>query len=218
LDIFYSSGHDSVINEICALDWNRLTEAEVTGVAWAYYFFSIQFRENLEIACNIYPADPLLNRLALEECSTANLSPWPGVAEPGERLNHDDFMKRLLRLSPACRELQHAAERAGEAYLARIRGIDAETRASSIASYEDGGLEKVFRAILQCRHWRTQLLQAFRYFLVKHIEFDGDSDGGHGALARHLKHTDGVHFIWSEFRRLLIDSVPALCHHVPDAR
>ena len=53
-------------------------------------------------------------------------------------------MRRLLKLSPVCRATQHVVEEAGQAYLSRIRSIDATTRASSIASYEDGGLEKVF--------------------------------------------------------------------------
>ena len=78
VNLFYA--YKGVIDEICALGWSRLTEAELTGVAGAYYYFSIQFRENLEIACNLYPADPLLTQLAQEECNTDNLSPWPGVA------------------------------------------------------------------------------------------------------------------------------------------
>src|ERR1700689_3102130 len=91
------------IDEICALNWEGLTQDDLMGVAGAYYYFSIQFRENLEIACNLYPTDPLLTQLAQEECNTDNLSPWPGVASPGEKLDHDEFMRRLLKLSPVCR-------------------------------------------------------------------------------------------------------------------
>jgi hypothetical protein len=35
----------------------------------------------------------------------------------------------------------------GQAYLTRTRAIDRNTRALALASYEDGGLEKVFRAL-----------------------------------------------------------------------
>lgn len=83
-----------------------MSSADLTSVAWAYYFFSVQFRENLEIARTLYPADRLLRQLAQEECNTDNLSPWPRVANTGEKLNHDEFMKRLLRLSPINREAQ----------------------------------------------------------------------------------------------------------------
>jgi hypothetical protein len=206
-----SYAYKATIDEICSLGWPRLTEAELTGVAGAYYYFSVQFRENLEIACSLYPADRLLMRLAQEECNTDNLSPWPGVAERGEKLNHDEFMKRLLRLSPVLPEVQHTVGKAGQAYLARIRAMDATTRASSIASYEDGGLEKVFRSILECQNWDTELLQAFRHFLVGHIAFDNNPQHGHGALARHLQLTAGLDRIWKEFQRLLTDTVPSLC-------
>jgi hypothetical protein len=46
-----------VISEICQLHWASLTVDDLTDVAWAYYHFSIQFRENLEIAIALYPDD-----------------------------------------------------------------------------------------------------------------------------------------------------------------
>jgi hypothetical protein len=39
---------ERVLGEICELDWNGLGERELTDLARAYYFFSIQFRENFE--------------------------------------------------------------------------------------------------------------------------------------------------------------------------
>lgn len=76
------------ISDICEVDWSSLTEKEVVQVAWAYYFFSIQFRENLKLARELFPDDADLLRLEREECNTDNLSPWPGVADTGEKLNH----------------------------------------------------------------------------------------------------------------------------------
>ena len=86
----------AVIDEICRMRWETLTGDEVMQVAKAYYYFSIQFRENLEIACVRCPDDEKLAELYAGECDTDNLSPWPGVAAPGERMNHDEFMRRLL--------------------------------------------------------------------------------------------------------------------------
>ena len=62
------------------------------------------------------------------------------------------------------------------------RRMDDKTRVMSIASYECGGLESVFRAILRAPDWNTRLLQAFRHFLVKHVGFDSDPEQGHGLL------------------------------------
>jgi hypothetical protein len=208
---------ETVIDEICSLGWSDLDRTGLTGVAWAYYFFSIQFRENLEMACAVYPNDKLLERLSREECATDNLSPWPGVADPDEAMNHDEFMRRLLALSPIPPEMRRQVEEAGQSYLTKVRRMDPVARAASIASYEDGGLERVFSAILQSRDWGTPLLQAFKHFLVLHIAFDSSPDEGHGALSRHLKADDGVDYLWEQFKQLL-SSVPQLTDRFSIAR
>lgn len=76
------------IAEIANLRWTELDAQELHAVATAYYYFSIQFRENLLIAVSMFPNDEKLQHLKSEECETSNLSPWPSVAEPGERMNH----------------------------------------------------------------------------------------------------------------------------------
>jgi hypothetical protein len=107
-------------------------------------------------------------------------------------------------------ERQTTIEMAGEAYLARSRRMDDKTRVMSIASYECGGLESVFRAILRAPDWNTRLLQAFRHFLVKHVGFDSDPEQGHGLLIRHVAPDHRVRAVWQEFRDLLITAVPRL--------
>jgi hypothetical protein len=72
----------------------------MTAATCAYYYFSIQFRENLLVACRLYPRDPALRRLLEDqasklvsvECKTDKLSPWPDVALDGEPRDHDKFM------------------------------------------------------------------------------------------------------------------------------
>src|ERR1700751_3571773 len=86
--------YEKVIDEICGLGWKKLSKDDLMDVAWAYYHFSIQFRENLEIARALYPNDVRLEKLEREECHTDNLSPWPGIAENGEKLDHDEFVRR----------------------------------------------------------------------------------------------------------------------------
>jgi hypothetical protein len=202
--------HPAVIAEIGRFAWAELTEDQATDVAWAYYFFSVQFRENLEIACRLLPDDPKLQDLSRGECATDNLSPWPGVAEPGEKMNHDDFMRRTLMLSPIAEDRQRLFHDLGERYLDATRRMEPLARAQSIASYEDGGLELVFNAMLKTPQAQTPLLRAFRHFLSEHIRFDSDPDEGHGALARHLRPDDRILPLWVGFRDLLLACVPAL--------
>src|SRR5215813_10715038 len=89
-----------VIEEISAVPWSSMSRDDMVAVARVYYFFSIQFRESLAEAIRLYPEDENLRRLEAEECNTDNLSPWPNVATVGERLNHDEFMRRTLALMP----------------------------------------------------------------------------------------------------------------------
>src|SRR5580704_6723461 len=137
-----------VIAEICELNWRDLSEKEVIHTAWAYYFFSVQFRENLQIARILHPEDEKLQDLEREECNTDNLSPWPGVAQVGEKMDHDEFMKRVLSLAPIPEAKRCMFEEIGHRYLSKVDEMAFTTRALSIASYEDGGLERVFRAML----------------------------------------------------------------------
>jgi hypothetical protein len=199
-----------VIAEICDLNWANLTPEQSIDTAWAYYFFSIQFRENLQTACALFPDDSSLRHLEREECNTDNLSPWDGVAVAGEKLNHDEFMRRLLHLSPIPEDRQFRFEANGRRYLDEVRSIDADARARSISSYEDGGLEQVFRAMLHMPESDDPALNAFRHFLSEHIRFDSDPDQGHGALSRHLRADDRILPLWTAFLHLLVECVPEL--------
>jgi hypothetical protein len=205
-----SFAYEEIINEICNLSWTNLSEEDLIRVAWAYYHFSVQFRECLEIARELHPDDERLLQLDNGERNTDNLSPWPGVAAVGEKMNHDEFMRRTLELTKIPEIGRLALADIGNDYLRKVRAIDRTTRALALASYEDGGLERVFRAILTARHWNGPLQQAFKHFLSEHIRFDSDPDQGHGALCRHLTPDDRVLPLWAEFKQMLIESVPRL--------
>lgn len=210
LEASRSSTYQDVIAQICDLNWAGLSEEEMLAAAWAYYFFSIQFRENLELACDLYPEDANLARLKREECATGNLSPFPGVAAAGEKMDHDEFMRRLLRLCPIAEQTRRDFTEAGARYLDDVRGLEPVARALSISSYEDGGLERVFTAILTSPEFKNPALQAFRFFLSEHIRFDSDPTQGHGSLSRHLVPDDSVLDFWVAFRRLLVECTPRL--------
>ena len=198
------------IRDICDLNWSRIDRTELTNVAWAYYHFSVQFRENLQAARDLYPHDDRLQELDRGERNTDNLSPWPGVAKPGERMDHDEFMRRTLELTPIVESERRRLREIGQRYLAVVRSLEKTSRALSIASYEDGGLERVFRSILEAPCWEGALLLAFKHFLAEHIRFDSDPNAGHGALCRHLTPDDRVLPFWTAFRSMLVEAVPRL--------
>lgn len=202
--------HERMIDEICALKWSHLDREDLINVAWVYFYFSRQFRENLEIARDLYPDDDRLLQLDRGERNTDNLSPWPRVAAIAERMNHDEFMRRTLALTPIAESRRRSLESIGQSYLERVRTMDRMSRALSIASYEDGGLEKVFRAILKAQDWDDPLLEAFNHFLTEHIRFDSDPEQGHGALCRHLTPNDQVLPLWAAFRQILVEAAPRL--------
>src|SRR6516165_9665214 len=79
----HAAAGDKIVEEICNLDWNGLSADELMDVAWVYYYFSVQFRENLLIAREVHPEDKLLEELERGECDTDNLSPFPGVVAAG---------------------------------------------------------------------------------------------------------------------------------------
>jgi len=133
-------------------------------------------------------------------------------------MHHDEFMRRLLKLSIIDNDRRHKFMKTGQDYLSKVRGMGFTRRALSIASYEDGGLESVYRAILRCQNWDTRPLQAFKHFLAEHIRFDNDPAQGHGALCRHLAPDDQILPLWTAFKRLLIESVPELATNIGAAR
>jgi hypothetical protein len=194
------------VEGICTLDWKNLSIDRLIDVAWAYYFFSIQFRESLRVARDVYPVDAQLAELETEECNTSNLSPWIGVAAEGECMDHDEFMRRTLALRSIGPERCAALCAHGNAYLAAVRGSDPVSRALSIVSYEGGGLERVFRAMLTAPEWADPLLAAFRHFLLRHLELDDH----HGELVEHLGPDQRASPLWSLFRKLLVNCVPDL--------
>lgn len=202
--------YQQVIDEVCGLNWSGLSRDELIDVAWMYYYFSVQFCETVGIARGMFPHDKQLEELDRGERNTDNLSPCPGVVSVGERVDHDEFMRRTLTLARIDDARRMRLQSIGETYLAKVRTESDITRSRSLASYEDGGLERVFRSILAARDWDAPLLEAFKHFLVGHIELDSDPEGGHGSLCRHLRPTEEVVHVWLAFRDGLVAAAPAL--------
>ena len=125
-------------------------------------------------------------------------------------MNHDEFMRRTLKLAKIPEIGRIVLSDIGNKYLKTVRAIDPKIQALALATYEDGGLERVFRAILTAPNWNGPLQQAFKHFLAEHIRFDSDPDQGHGALCRHLTPDDRVLSLWAEFKHMLVEAAPNL--------
>ena len=173
----------------------------------AYYYFSVQFVEAVDIACKLYPSDRKLVELREGECDTDNLSPYPGIAKEGEKMNHDEFMRRAVAMESQHQAARDRVEKLGRAYLDEVRRTEPLTRAMSLSSYENGGLPQVFRAMLSARDWNEPSLGAFRHFLVEHVRLDCNE---HRALCGHLVADDRILPLWTAFRNLLIGAAPRL--------
>jgi hypothetical protein len=202
--------YQRVINEICDFNWPDLSREDLMAVSMAYYYFSVQFCEAVRIACGLYPTDRKLASLREGELDTNNLSPCVGIADEGEKMNHDEFMRRVVRMSSLEKATQDRIKSLGFAYLAEVERADPVTRAMSLPAYEDGGLERVFRAILRAPNWDEPSLKAFHHFLVGHIMLDSDPDEGHGDLCRHLVPDDRILPLWTAFRDILVAAAPRL--------
>ena len=202
-------GYGQVIGKICNLNWVNLTDEDIIRVAWAYYHFSVQFRECLEIAREMYPDDQRLLQLDHGERNTDNLSPWPGVARSGEKINHDEFMRRTLELAKIPETGRIVLSDIGHKYLKTVRAIDPKVRALALATTKTAAW-KESPGNPNGTELERPLQQAFKHFLAEHIRFDSDPDQGHGALCRHLTPDDRVLPLWAAFKHMLTEAAPNL--------
>ncbi len=199
--------YHAVIDDICNLNWSALNREELMAVCAAYYYFSVQFVEAVDIACGLHPSDRKLAELRKGECDTDNLSPYPGVAGEGEKMNHDEFIRRAATMASLNGAERARVETIGRAYLGDVHRMEPLVRAMSLSSYEDEGLPRVFSAMLKAPDWTEPSLGAFRHFLVQHVALDSNV---HGALCRHLVADDRILPLWKGFHKLLVDAAPKL--------
>jgi len=207
MNVQIANRYKIVIDEIGQLAWGAISRDELMAACRAYYYFSRQFVECVHIACKLHPSDQQLIELRSGECDTDNLSPYPGVAEKGEKMNHDEFMRRTIDMASLDPVVKERVDGLGREYLETVSQANGVTRTMSLSTYEDGGLEVVFEAMLRAPDWDEPSLKAFKHFLVEHIKLDS---GEHGGLCRHLVADDRVLPLWEAFRDLLVGAAPRL--------
>src|SRR5580698_11586341 len=209
MNVQITNRYKRVVDEISNLNWLGLDRNELQAACRAYFYFSRQFVNAVDTACELYPSDENLISLREGECDTDNLSPYPGIAEKGEKMNHDEFMRRVIESASLDHVARERVDNLGREYLAEVSRRDQLTRAMALSSYEDGGLEAVFRAMLTAPDWNEPSLGAFKHFLVEHIKLDSGEES-HGALCRHLVADDRILPLWEAFKNLLGAAAPRL--------
>jgi hypothetical protein len=209
MNVHIPNRYHKIVDEIGNFNWRGLERDELMMACRAYYYFSVQFVQAVHITCGLYPSDQNLIALRGGECDTDNLSPYPGIAEKGEKMNHDEFMRRVVESASLDQAARERVDNLGREYLAEVSRMDPLTRAMALSSYEDGGLEAVFRAMLTAPNWNEPSLGAFKHFLVEHIKLDS-GDGSHGSLCRHLVADDRILPLWVAFKNLLVAGAPRL--------
>ena len=101
----------------------------------------------------------------------------------------------------------------------KARAIDPKVRALALASYEDGELESVFRAILTAPQWdflESPLLKChslISFSGLEHIKFDSDPEQGTWVrFVATFRQTDRMcaPLWWKEFKQMFVKAAPRL--------
>jgi hypothetical protein len=124
MNVQITSRYQRVIDEIRNFNWRGLKREELMIACRAYYYFSRQFVDAVHIACDLYPSDENLISLREGECDTDNLSPYPGIAEKGEKMNHDEFMRRVVESASLDQTARERVDNLGREYLAEVSRRD----------------------------------------------------------------------------------------------
>jgi hypothetical protein len=88
---------------------------------------------------------PLLIELCAGECDTDTLSPYPRVATVGEKMNHDEFMRRAVAMSSLDGDTQARQGREPRPCVSYENSQDGRvTKAMSLSSHEMAGWRRCF--------------------------------------------------------------------------
>ncbi len=166
--------YKEVVAEIRGLNWKSLQEPQLERLMQISHGAAEEFAEALRIGLQVYKSDDNLQQMARGELKANNLK----HGDYDKRGDHSEFLAHFLeregsQLSP---EVQDAIQK----YRVICSNLTPEVRAKTVFSREEE-LSGIFAAILCNEHWSTETLQAFRYYLQKHIELDSE-DGGHADL------------------------------------
>ena len=193
------------------MNWRRLSIGELIDVAWAYYFFSIQFRENLLIARELLPDDAQLEQLGSRRKGYGQfISLSRGCRRRGASGSRRVHAESVVADADRRASAAIASRRSARLISAKSAPLTVGQGPRASRAMRTGVLRKCSGACCRPRIGRIPCSQGFKHFLEKHIEFDSDVENGHGGLCRHLPPNEGVRELWTAFKESLIQVAPAL--------
>lgn len=205
------------IKLILGLNWKKLTTfQELTELMYLSWIAATEFAQSLRLALEVYKDDKMLQKLAKEELHTNNLR-FKGYKD---RADHSDFLFYFLSTikmfdTNACVEpgmLRPEVIKVGREYMRRVEMIKKSTRVMSIPSREKE-LSGFFAQILKNPLFKAKNLplhlQAYKYFLERHIRIDS-KPGGHRDLSKHITVTDKVEVFYNIRLAMYVDAFSQL--------
>lgn len=191
--------YKTVVDEIRRLPWKSLDRVQLLRLMYIAYVAAQEFAEALRIALRVHKDDASLREMARGELKTDNLR----FDDYEHRGDHWEFLAHFLAKVEFIPD--SALQIATHEYSLACRQLSNEVRAATIFSREHE-LSGIFRAILENDHWEGETLEAFRYYLARHIELDTEQ-GGHADLVRQFEIGDEV-LPFYVARRRVYDTIP----------
>ncbi len=166
-----------IVQKIVKLSWSKLTSRDLQNLMYLAYISAQEFAESLRSAIELYPDSKNLQMMALGELKTDNLSyeEYDNVGDHAEFLGY--FIKKYS-IKP-----DKFVSLAGEFYIGECSKLPQVLRAMSVFSREEE-LPNIFGEILSAPDWTAPGLQAFKYYLEKHISLDTEEESGHSDLVK----------------------------------
>ena len=198
--------YKKIVEEIRSIPWPNADLPTMLNLMILSGYAALEFSKSLKIARLIHPNSEAFELMAAGELETDNLQ----FGDYSKKGDHFEFLWHFIDKHglPAMNSATVAVD-AGEAYLKRVFGMDYNTRVMSIVSREQE-LPGIFEAILKAEGWDEHpALQAFRYFLKRHIELDS-GEGGHADLLSGFPVDDRVEPFYAARLEMYRQGLPAL--------
>ncbi len=179
------------MEQIASLPWSKLDKEGMLSLMVLSAYSAKEFAESLRIALDEFPYNPNLQKMAKGELGTDNLQ-FNGYTRHGD---HADFLWDVIEKEKLKKKVSPKVFIVGEKYLQEVKKLPKELRAMSIFSREKI-LPTIYRNILKNKNWKEPALQAYQYYIKRHIELDAGK-GGHGDSTAELPVTDEVEKFYS---------------------
>lgn len=194
-------GYKKLVEEIKDLKWENLEAQDLQRLMYLSCVSAREFADALTTALALYPDNKDLQKMATGELRTDNIA----LDDYKKKGDHADFLEHFIRkngLDSDTNLVEHA-----EAYLKACEALDPQTRAMTIFSREEE-LSGIFKRILTAKDWSAPGLEAFKFYLEKHIKLDSEK-GGHHDLTKELPIDERITPFY-EARLKMYEAIPKL--------